>query len=355
MLARDLRHTPVIEAAALAGDLGRDKVHLLVKVRTPELEEIYAEQEAYLVGEVVKLTVRDAAIFLRSWQAQARLVVGWTDDDGDPDPPDAPQAAVELSCTFEGRWVLEGELDAENGAIVSSVLDAEVDEMFRVGVFSADDGLTARQRRGLALVQVIQRKSKETTKHGQMRPSVQITADAKTAAGLMPADAEDAASRVCEIVDVAPISMVTLGRFLCTARIHGLVFGAEGEPLWLGRDVELATRAQRRALRYRDHGCAFPGCSAPPDWCEAHHLVARDDDGPTDLPNLVWLCRFHHHRVHDDGWTMTRAPDGTLEVLRPDGTPPTPCRARRPSHQPDPTEQAIRERFDQLIRDAGLA
>ncbi|MGI8939077.1 MAG: DUF222 domain-containing protein [Iamia sp.] len=343
LLARDLRSMPVVEAAALAGDLGRDKVHLLAKARTPELEEVFADQECFLVGEVVGLTMADAAMFLRAWQARAREMVGWTDPDG-PEPPDAPRAAADLSSSFEGRWILDGEFDAEHGAIINSVITAEVDEMFRVGMFTAGDGLTARQRRGLALVQVLVRKGRVGIKNGEIRPSVEIIADAKTASGLMPFDEEDAASRVCEIRDVGPISMVTLGRFLCTANIHGLVFGADGEPLNLGRDVELANRAQRRALRFEHRGCAFPGCSAPASWCEAHHIVWRDKDGPTDLNNLVLLCRFHHHRVHDDGYLMMRGPDG-IEVYRPDGTPLTPSRRRRRSHIPDEGAEIVRRRL----------
>ena len=349
LLARDLRALPVVEAAALAGDLGRDKVHLLVKARTPEVADVFAEQEQFLVDEVARLTVRDAAVFLRHWLARARELVGWTDPDDHPDPAAAPRAAVDLTSTFDGRWVLDGEMDAEHGAIISGVIAAEVDEMFRIGIFSADDGLTARQRRGLAMTEVFLRNGRAGTKQGELRPSVEIVSDAKTADGLMPVDAEDAASRVCEIRDVGPISTAALGRYLCTARIHGLVFGADGEPLKLGRDVELANRAQRRALRFQTRGCAFPGCSAPASWCEAHHLVWRDDDGPTDLPNLVLLCRFHHHRVHDDGYRMTRLPDGTLEVLRPDGTPLTPCRGRRRSHQPDTTAELTRRRIQVLV------
>ena len=341
-LSRELRTLPIVEAAALAGDLGRVKVHLLVKVRTPELVEIVADQEQFLVDEVTRLTVADAARFLRAWQARAREAVGWTDPDDRPDPADAPRAAVDLSCTFDGRWVLDGEMDAENGALVSGIITAEVDEMFRLGVFSKEDGLTVRQRRGLAMVEVLLRNGRPGTKNGEIRPSIEIIADAKTAAGLMPLDAEDASLRVCEIRDVGPISMTTLGRFLCTARIHGLIFDAEGEPLYLGRDVELATRAQRRALRFQTGGCAFPGCSAPASWCEAHHIIWRERNGRTDLPNLVLLCRFHHHRVHDAGFTITRDIDGAIEVLRPDGTPLTPCRERR---RPRPREPDWRPRW----------
>ena len=32
--------------------------------------------------------------------------------------------------------------------------------------------------------------------------------------------------------------------------------------------------------------------------CDAHHLIARADAGPTELDNLVLLCRRHHVLWH---------------------------------------------------------
>jgi hypothetical protein len=58
------------------------------------------------------------------------------------------------------------------------------------------------------------------------------------------------------------------------------------------------TAAQRRALAARDLGCVARGCTRPPAFCDAHHLTARADDGPTVLGNLVLLCRRHHVLWH---------------------------------------------------------
>ena len=40
--------------------------------------------------------------------------------------------------------------------------------------------------------------------------------------------------------------------------------------------------------------------------------------GATRKDNLVLLCRFHHRLVHEDGFTVHRARDGTFEFRRPD-------------------------------------
>ncbi|HVM27355.1 MAG TPA: HNH endonuclease signature motif containing protein, partial [Mycobacteriales bacterium] len=61
---------------------------------------------------------------------------------------------------------------------------------------------------------------------------------------------------------------------------------------------DTVTPSQRRALTARDGGCAARGCTRPPAMCDAHHLIARADDGPTELDNLVLLCRRHHVLWH---------------------------------------------------------
>jgi len=353
-LARDLRTMPVVDASARAGRLGRAKVYLLAKARTPELADVFAQQETYLVAEVEPLRVDDARRFLARWQQMARLHVGWIDPD-ENGPGAAPQAAISLSPTFDGRFVLDGELDAENGAIVRTVISAEVDEMFRVGVFKSDDGLTPAERRGQALVQILLRKGHTGMKNGEIRPSVEVIVDEQTMRGVPIDDTDDLNARICEFVDGGPVTPAALQRFLCNATVHRLVISVDGEVLDAGYDIRLANRAQRRALRYRHQGCAFPGCSAPASWCEAHHVVSYDPDdeaGPTDMANLVLLCRFHHHRVHDDGYQLTLNPDGTVEVRRPDDTPITPVRPppSRPAQPAEPDEMVIlaRERVRSL-------
>ena len=93
------------------------------------------------------------------------------------------------------------------------------------------------------------------------------------------------------------------------------------EPLDVGRASRTVSPAQRRALTIRDRGCVFPGCDRPPGWCDGHHIVHWADGGPTDLANLALLCHHHHKAIHEGGWSMARAPDGSLEFTRPDGTP----------------------------------
>jgi hypothetical protein len=57
-------------------------------------------------------------------------------------------------------------------------------------------------------------------------------------------------------------------------------------------------------MTVRDGGCVWPGCNAPPGWCEVAHLLSWLDGGTTDLSNGVLLCPYHHRRLDLDGWEL---------------------------------------------------
>ena len=67
----------------------------------------------------------------------------------------------------------------------------------------------------------------------------------------------------------------------------------------------------RRALRARDKGCRFPGCTNT-RFVDGHHIKHWADGGVTSLDNLVLLCRHHHHLVHEGGFACEKSPDGEL-------------------------------------------
>jgi hypothetical protein len=70
------------------------------------------------------------------------------------------------------------------------------------------------------------------------------------------------------------------------------------EVLDVGRATRTVTRAQWVALVARDRGCATPGCDAPPERCEAHHLRRWGEGGGTDIDNLELKCWGHHREEH---------------------------------------------------------
>ncbi len=113
----------------------------------------------------------------------------------------------------------------------------------------------------------------------------------------------------------------------------------------LGRAERLFTAAQRKTLVVRFGGCAYPGCTAPAAWTEAHHIQWwHRDHGGTDVLNGVLLCAFHHHLVHSRAFQQEiRVHDGFPHLVpkrwngppeprhrmqsRPRGAPPTHAKA----------------------------
>lgn len=69
----------------------------------------------------------------------------------------------------------------------------------------------------------------------------------------------------------------------------------------------------REAVWLRDGSCRFPGCDAPVQWCDCHHLVPREHGGPTVITNLGAFCRRCHTRIHRRGWQVTL--DGETGVM----------------------------------------
>ena len=111
---------------------------------------------------------------------------------------------------------------------------------------------------------------------------------------------------------LGPLSVPNLPRTAQTyapptsdAMIIPVVLGGDSEVLDVGRAKRLFTPGLLRALWLRDRGCTIPGCSAPPHWADAHHLVHWIDAGVTSLLNGALLCGRHHSIVHLKGWTAT--------------------------------------------------
>jgi hypothetical protein len=100
--------------------------------------------------------------------------------------------------------------------------------------------------------------------------------------------------------------------------------------LELGRTRRIVPPWLRRALVARDGGCAFPGCSKPAAWADAHHILAWTDGGATDLGNTVLLCPFHHRVIHRGDWTIRMGDDGHPSFIPPYAVD----RQRRPRRNP---------------------
>ena len=107
------------------------------------------------------------------------------------------------------------------------------------------------------------------------------------------------------------VTAETSRRISCDSTIVRIKEDENGEPLSIGRRSRSIPPPMRRALRIRDGGCRFPGCTNT-RFVDGHHIKHWADGGETRLDNLVLLCRHHHHLVHEGGFACEKSADGEV-------------------------------------------
>ena len=101
-----------------------------------------------------------------------------------------------------------------------------------------------------------------------------------------------------------PVTAATIRKIACDADIIPVLLGSQGRILDIGRTTRIFPPHLRKAITARDQGCAFPGCTIPAPWCEAHHITYWSRGGTTCADNGVLLCSHHHHLIHKEHWTI---------------------------------------------------
>ncbi|MBO0880778.1 MAG: HNH endonuclease [Mycobacterium sp.] len=90
----------------------------------------------------------------------------------------------------------------------------------------------------------------------------------------------------------------------------------QSRPLYLGRTRRIATPDQRVVLYARDRGCTRPGCDAPGNWSEVHHLDSWARGGPTDIDNLTLACKPDND-LAEKGWQTRNLTNGRTQWIPP--------------------------------------
>ena len=115
-----------------------------------------------------------------------------------------------------------------------------------------------------------------------------------------------------------PITEQSFRELAVDANILPAMFNNKTQRLWLGRSQRTASDAQRIALTARDKHCV--GCGTDPLWCRAHHIKYWSHGGETNLDNLTLVGDRCHHKIHDNGWQITRNPTTKKLELKPPNT-----------------------------------
>jgi hypothetical protein len=101
-----------------------------------------------------------------------------------------------------------------------------------------------------------------------------------------------------------PVTASTVRKIACDADIIPVLLGGEGRILDIGRASRVFPPHIRKAIAARDQGCAFPGCTIPAPWCEAHHINYWSHGGTSGTDNGTLLCSHHHHLIHKEQWII---------------------------------------------------
>jgi len=223
------------------------------------------------------------------------------------------QESRSVSCQFDddGSLIMKCRLPAEAGALVMKALQLALED---VPAGTSEDRVPFVMRRADALALVAEGfiACAAAEAPGTDRHQIVVHVAEETL--------RDRQAGCCEFEEGPSMAAETARRLACDASVVELIENEDGEPLNLGRKRRTVSTPLRRALNARDKGCRFPGC-ANSRYLDAHHVVHWANGGETKPGNLVSLCRFHHHAVHEGGFCIERLDDGALRFAKPNGLP----------------------------------
>ena len=313
-VARCMRELPKVRETFGRGELSYSQVRALTRIATPESED-------HLVMLAEHATAAQLEVIVRAYRGVLEYALA--DED-----PDYRRRFVDYRHDLDGSFLLTARLPAEEGAIVMAALEAGRDAVREAAREAASEDSSA-----------------ETTQNGDNADALLLMADTLIANGpsertggdrhqvvvhvdVSALTGEDDEGGACHIEHGPGLHPETARRLACDASIVRIL-EQDGRPLSVGRKTRSLPPALRRALRSRDAGCRFPGCTQR-RFLHAHHLDHWAHGGRTDLSNLIHLCSHHHRLVHEGGCRIERRARGELCFRRPDGAviPPVPRRKR---------------------------
>ena len=313
---------PVTAEAFHAGRAGLRQVEVIARLMTsPPATRLdpatWAGAEAQLAERVDDYTPSQ----LRTWGTQLLELL---DQDGpepeDPTPGDGNELLFGRDRRGNGGWLKARYTDAAMYDLIATLIDAKATPL------TTDDHRPLGQRQADALAELLgwvadHGDTTVTPAAGGRRPHINVLVRLEDLEGRARA----------AVLDFGGVLTPTELRLLCCdACIVPIVMNGNGQPLDVGRASRTIPDGLRRAVATRDRGCAHPGCTRPPSWCQVHHIIPWELGSETKLVNLVMLCRLHHREIHSSGWGVRIAPDGQPEFLPPAWVDPQ----RRPRRNP---------------------
>ncbi|RAS57061.1 5-methylcytosine-specific restriction protein A, partial [Lentzea atacamensis] len=272
---------PGIAAAMAEGALSEDHVDVLAEA----MAELPAVAEEHLVRYALEHEPRSAKAFCKN------LAYHLDQDRPEPKDPEPVQPRNTVRRRRQSdRYQLFADLDLETGA----KLDALLDPLTKP---APDDLRFAPEREGDAFCEIVDLalRADQHRIHGGERVQLTVTVDY---------DKLRAAIGTARLDNGDHLPMNQARKIACDSGVIPILLGSRSQIHDVGRKTRALNAGLRRMLAARDKGCAFPGCTRPPSHCEAHHIHHWANGGPTNLNNLVLLCRRHHDLIHHSHWQI---------------------------------------------------
>jgi len=223
----------------------------------------------------------------------------------------------ELSHYYDhdGCLVIKARMPAEQGALIVKALEMAMDKNVGGG-HAGETPIAARRADAMAEIAETYMNNDENSGSTADRYQVvllELSSERDSVANDVGAAsaATDVTAVTSEIENGPHVTAVTSRRISCDSTIVKIKEDENGEPLSIGRRSRSIPPPMRRALRIRDGGCCFPGCTNT-RFVDGHHIKHWADGGETSLDNLVLLCRHHHHLVHEGGFACEKSADGEV-------------------------------------------
>jgi len=300
-VARNLASLPDISNALAAGEIGFHHAAVIAHSVTEVGVEAVARQEPTLLEAAHNLDPKRLSYVTRT-------IRYCEDADGAlaADNENYDRRYLHISQTLDGLFMIDGQLDAEGGAMVRAAIGACEHP------FQPHDGTTGGQRRADALVELCRQRLDAGTlpEAGGQKPHLTVTASIETLTKKPGAPAG-------AIEWSQPINAEVVRRIACDCAMTRVLLDGRSEPINVGRCTRTFPPAMMRALAVRDQHCRFPGCDRPPAWCDGHHLIHWIDGGETSVANGCLLCRRHHRFVHELGWELRWGAAGEIIAIKP--------------------------------------
>jgi hypothetical protein len=303
-VAQALEKLPKISAAMASGALSYSKVREITRVGN-------AENEDYLLMIAEHGTAAHVEKLVRAYRRCKEA------EELSREERQQEKRGVSIRYDDDGSLILQCSLPAETGALVLKALELAVEKLPADLTVDVPAGTPAprvpfsiKRADALALVAESFVAHEVLEVPGTDRHQIVVHVAEETL--------RERTAGCCEFEHGPSMAAETARRFACDASVVNLIEDEDGEPLNVGRKTRTISAPLRRLLNARDKGCRFPGC-ANSRYLDCHHIKHWANGGETKPKNLVSLCRFHHHAVHEGGITIEILDDGALRFVKPNG------------------------------------